>query len=68
MDIEIMKIAVTITSILIKEVGTLEELMAITMTTLDEWSKAHGVSPKELEEMFEGSVEIMKICHEEKGW
>lgn len=68
MDIEITKVAVEVVGVLIKEVGTLEELMAIAMTILDEWAKAHGVSPKELEEMLDKSVEIMKVCHEGMGW
>lgn len=66
--IKIMKVAGMVMSTIIEEVDTLEELMTIIMTTLDEWAKAHEVSPKELEEILEKSVEIMKNCHEEMGW
>lgn len=51
-----------------ERIDRLGDLMAITMTVLDEWAMKHNVSPKELEDEMVRCIEIMRRCHESLGW
>lgn len=52
----------------VERIDCLEDLMAITMTVLDEWAIKHNVSPKELEDEMVKCIEIMRRCHKSLGW
>lgn len=68
MEMKMMETAMALTKTLIKEIDDLEVLMAIVMTTLDEWAMAHNVSAKELEDTVYRCADIMKECHKHLGW
>ena len=67
-EMKIVERTMELTKVLVEKIDSLDALMAIVMTALDEWSIAHNVSPKELEDAMAKSIEIMKDCHRILGW
>lgn len=67
-EMKIVERAMELTKVLVEKIDSLDALMAIVMTALDEWSMAHNVSPKELEDTMDRCIDIMKECHKHLGW
>lgn len=65
---KVMETALRFAQASIKEIDHLEDLLAITMTMLDEWAIAHNISPEELEDAMVESIEVMRNCHKSLGW